>query len=204
MTATIETVMTIEIRRVTYDRLQERAVPFEDTPETVITKLLDQDGGSDGGNEPDGGLKANGSDGEEERANKVAGVDVVVDDPFDPPSLKHTKVLRAEVDGKELAKANWSLVRQAVLEIALGPRGYDLRQLKQVCAVNAVEGVKNDEGYTYYQDLGVSIQGQDAGHAWQATAAAARALGVAVRVWFHWKSKPEAAHPGKWGMLVIA
>ena len=94
------------------------------------------------------------------------------------------------MDGNELAKANWSLVRQAVVAIALGRGGYDLRRLLQVCPMNAVEGAKSDEGFSHYASLGVSIQGQDAVHAWQATAAAARALGVAVNVWFQWRAKP--------------
>lgn len=204
MTAIIEQSQTITIRRETYERLQERAVPFEDTtPDTVIAKLLDQTGDNAPETVPLVGPKSNGSSSLGETANTHPDVDIVVDDPLDPPSLKHTKVLRAEVDGRELAKANWSSVRQGVLEIALGQRGYDLRRLQQVCAVNAVAQVKNDEGYAYYDHLGVSIQGQDAGHAWQATAGAARALGVAVSVWFQWRSKPDAVHPGKRGLLTI-
>ena len=145
----------------------------------------------------------NGGGGAQERRGEGAEVDIAVDDPFDPPSLKHTKVLRAEVDGREMAKVNWTLVRQAVVSIALARGGYDLRRLLQICAMNAVEGVKNDEGYTHYGDLGMSIQGQDANHAWQAAAAAARVLGAPVKVWFQWRMKPDAAYPGKWGLLSI-
>ena len=129
-------------------------------------------------------------------------VDIVVEDPFAPPSLKHSKVLRAE-DGREVTKANWTVVRHAVVAIALDQASYTLRRLLEVCPMNAVDGIKNDEGYTHYQDLGVSIQGQDAHHAWQAAAATARALGVTVKVWFQWRSKADAAFPGKWGVLAV-
>ena len=81
--------------------------------------------------------------------------------------------------------------------------GYNLRRMLEVCPMNAVETRKNNEGYTYYEDLGVSIQGQDANHAWQATAALARALNVGVKVWFQWRTKPDAAQPGKWGLLTV-
>ena len=130
-------------------------------------------------------------------------VDVAIDDPFDPPSLKHAKVLRAEVDGREVAKANWTIMRQSVVAIALGQANNNLRRLLEVCPINAVDGIKKDEGYTYYENLGVSIQGQDANHAWQVAAAPARALGVSVKVWFQWRTKPDAAYPGKWSLLSI-
>ena len=130
-------------------------------------------------------------------------VDVDVADPFSPPSLKHTKVLCAEVDGRQVVKANWTTVRQAVVAIALDRDGYDLRRLLGVCPINAVGTPKNDEGYTYYQDLGLSIQGQNANNAWLATAAVARAINVRVKVWFQWRTKDDAEYPGKWGLLTI-
>ena len=72
-----------------------------------------------------------------------------------------------------MPKANWTAVRHAVVAMALDRGGYNLRHLLEVCPMNAVETRKNDEGYSYYEDLGLSIQGQDANHAWQATAAVA-------------------------------
>ena len=126
-----------------------------------------------------------------------------IDNPFDPPSLKHTKVLRAEVADRQTSKANWTTVRQSLVEIALRQRGYNLRQLLEICPVNAQEGAKADEGYTHYEDLGLSIQGQDANHAWQAAAALAQALRIPVKVWFQWRTKPDAKFPGKRSLLAI-
>lgn len=212
MAVNIKHVRKIEVSQETYDRLQQRAVPFEDTPESVIVKLLDESGSQ---GQPSTGRAGGVADGVDEVLTGTAlgksaqpfgagvKIDVAIDDPFNPPSLKHTKVLHAEVDGQEVVKANWTTVRQTVVAIALGRGGYNVRQLLEMCPMNAVETPKNDEGYTYYVDLGVSIQGQDANHAWQATAAVARALGLGVKVWFQWRTKPDAEYPGKWGLLTI-
>ena len=211
MAVNIKHMRKIEVSQETYDRLQQRAVPFEDTPESVIVKLLDESGaqghprtGRTGGD--DDGLQvvtaiALGNSAHHFGAG--AEIDVAVDDPFSPPSLKHAKVLRAEVDGQEVSKANWTTVRQAVVALALDRDGYNLRRLLEVCPMNAVGTPKSDGGYTYYVDLGVSIQGQDANHAWLATAAVARALGLCVKVWFQWRTKPDAEYPGKWGLLTV-
>ena len=176
MAANIKHLRKIDMSQETYDRLQQRAVPFEDTPESVIVKLLDEskvqerrsirreDGETDGALDMVTTTRSKSA----QRIGAGAEIDIVVDDPFSPPSLKHTKVLRAEV-----------------------------------YPMNAVEAPKNDDGYTYHVDLGVSIQGQDANHAWQATAAVARALGVCVRVWFQWRTKPDAEYPGQWGLLKV-
>lgn len=198
MTQSIHRPVTIEISQSTYDRLKELAVPFEDTPETVIVTLLDERRASGRHHQADN------SNGRSLAAqDKAPHPDIVVENPARPRSLKHTKVARAEVDGRELVKPNWTNIRQALVTKALTDCGYSLRQLLAVCPVNAVAGVKSDEGYTPYEDLGISIQGQDANHAWQAAAAVAMALGVSVEVRFQWRTKPDALHPGKWGVLAI-
>ena len=211
MAANIKHLRKIDMSQETYDRLQQRAVPFEDTPESVIVKLLDEskvqerrsirreDGETDGALDMVTTTRSKSA----QRIGAGAEIDIVVDDPFSPPSLKHTKVLRAEVDRREVDKANWTKVRQEVVATAFNKGGYNLRRLLKVYPMNAVEAPKNDDGYTYHVDLGVSIQGQDANHAWQATAAVARALGVCVRVWFQWRTKPDAEYPGQWGLLKV-
>ena len=197
---------TIDIRQETYDRLLQRTVTFEDLPDTVITRLLNET--ERGATEPLPPRRDQDVSGAKAGVPPLYGVDpaladINIDNAFDPPSLKHTKVLRAEVDGRQVAKANWSTVRQSLVKIALVQRGYDLRRLLEVCPINAEEGMKTDEGYTHYEDLDVSIQGQDANHTWQAAAALARALGLPVTVWFQWRTKPDAAHPGKRSLLAI-
>ena len=212
MAVNIKRVRKVEVSQETYDRLQQRAVPFEDTPESVIVKLLDESRVE--GHRGSGRVSSETDCGREVATAAQRGasaqpfgpgaeVDVAISDPFSPPSLKHTKVLCAEVDGQEVTKANWATVRHAVVAIALDRGGYNLRRLLEVCPMNAIAPPKYDEGYSYYQDLGLSIQGQDANHAWQATAAMARALGLRVKVRFQWRAKTDAEYPGKLGLLTI-
>ena len=222
----------IEVSGQTYKRLIQKMVRFEDTPDTVIARLLDESAyRATEPRSPESGPIANGAEGPaaphrktgktssivRTSANGVEGstaprpggegppVDFSFHDVFEPPSdlLKHTRVRRAEVDGREVAGANWTRVRQSVVTIALDQLGYDLHRLLEFCPMNAVVGVKTDEGYTHYPKLGVSIQGQDAKHAWQAAAAMARELGLSVQVWFQWRAKSDAKHPGKRGIVTI-
>ena len=194
--------VSIEISPETYSRLQQRAVPFKDSPDSVIARLLNESVRSMAEPRPQA-LDQSFGESSPQLSGNVAPADIAIDNPFNPPNLKHTKVLRAEVGGQQISKANWTTVRQSLVGIALRQQGYNLRQLLEVCPINAQEGVKADEGYTHYEDLGVSIQGQDSNHTWQAAAALARALGLPVKVWFQWRTKPDARHPGKRGLLAI-
>lgn len=200
-----EHAVTIQISKQTYDRLKRKADPFEDTPDSVIIRLLDED---DAGRNmrSDGVLDETGAD--PLTAGPTTGVgldvDIVVDNPQAPPSLKHAKVLRAVVNGREIARPNWTTVRQSVVAIGIAEEARDLRWLLSVCSLNAVPGVKNDEGYTHYPELGVSIQGQNALNAWGTTVSVARALGVPVKVWFQWRARADAEYPGKRGLLTVS
>ena len=195
-------VVSIEISPETYSRLQQRAIPLKDSPDTVIARLLNES--EHNAAEPFTQTLDQGLGGSLPQLNgNVAETDITIDNPFDPPSLKHTKVVRAEVGGRQIPNPKWTTVRQSLVEIALRQQGYDVRQLMEVCPINALEGMKTDVGFTHYEDLGVSIQGQDSNHAWQATAALARALRLPVTVWFRWRTKPDAKHPGKRGLLAI-
>lgn len=201
MTQPTKLSVTIEISQCTYDRLLKLVERFEDTPETVICRLLALGSSRQNGHETGATDRVDAAKAQHDEVDSEN--NVAIERPLHPPSLKHTKVLRAEVDGREVVKANWTNVRQAVVAIALTQSGYDLRQLLTVCPVNAVAHPKNDEGYTYYEHLGVSIQGQDANHAWQAAGSLAMALGVSIKIWFQWRAKRDAEHPGKRGLLTI-
>ena len=196
----------IEVSGQTYKRLIQKMVRFEDTPDTVIARLLDESvSRATEPRSPESGPIANGVEGptEPQPGGEDPAVDFSFHDIFEPPAdlLKHTTVRRAEVDGREIVGANWTRVRQSMVTIALDQRGYDLHRLLEFCPMNAVEEVKTDEGYTHYSELGVSIQGQDATRAWRAAAAVARELELSVKVWFQWQANPKAKHPGQQGII---
>ena len=62
-----------------------------------------------------------------------------------------------------------------------------------------VTGKKEDNGYNYVKEVGVSIQGPDANNAWKATYNVLQALKMPVEVIFVWQDNPKAATPGAIG-----
>ena len=194
----------IEISWDTYYRLNQVAGAFGVTLDTVIARLLRGNGGGGG---PTQGSGTGADDDHPVSPPDPDGVDfevdVTVDDPFNPPSLRHTTVYRAKVNGREVDTAKWTNVRQSLIEIALSEPAFGEPRLLRSRQMNAVKGAKSDKGYKYYPVLGISVQGQDANRAWQAAASLADALSVPVKVWFEWENRADAAYPGKRGLLTI-
>jgi len=124
-------------------------------------------------------------------------------DPRVLPNLTHTKVLDASVDGRPVAKANWNLLLDEILRLAM-KRGGSFERLQKLCPVNMVRGRKGDEGYDYLPDIDVSVQGQDANAACRAIVAAAQSLGVALDIGFIWRPKEGAAYPGERARLMLS
>lgn len=171
----------ITIEQTTFERLQRYAVPFVDTPDMVIVRALDALDGLSAG------------EAQEHRSGADAEQRI---DPRALPRLTHTKVLEAAIDGEPVAKPNWNLLLDQMLRRAKARVG-SFEKLRQVCPVNMVEGRKEDEGYGYLSDIGVSVQGQDANGACRATVLAAQALNIGLEIGFMWRLKEAAAFPGE-------
>lgn len=169
-----------------FERLQNHAKPFVDTPASVIEKLLDfyEAGQRRAPRAP--------------RSAPPEGPAAKRYDPGDPPDLTHTKVIAAEFDGIEAS--NWNeLVDTAHRHAMKRLKTYDA--LRAATMSNIVRGKKTDSGFHYLSDIDVSVQGIDADLAWRNADHLARKLAVPVRVEFEWRDKPQAAHPGKRGLL---
>ena len=80
----------------------------------------------------------------------------------------------------------------------------DFQQLQRICPVNMVEGRKEDEGYGFLAEAGISVQGQAANTACRSLIAIAHSLQVPVEITFLWRTKEGAAHPGDRARLVIS
>lgn len=178
----------ITIEESTFERLQRHAKPFVDTPDTVIVRALDALERLDQSEmtEPEGGAQA------ERRIN-----------PRALPSLTHTKILDAAIDGEPVSKPNWNLLLDEMLRRAKARVG-NYEKLRQICPVNIVKGKKEDEGYSHLPDIGVSVQGQDANGACRAVVMAAQALGIGLDIGFMWRLKEAAAFPGERARIRIA
>lgn len=177
----------ITIQESTYERLQQHARPFIDTPETVIIRALDALD-KIGSRPPQSGGRTQDS---ERRIDYRA-----------LPSLTHTKILDASIDGHPLVKANWNLLLDAMVRRAMKRTG-SFEKLQRLCQVNMVRGRKEDEGYGYLADIDVSVQGQDANAACRAVITIAKGLGIPLDIGFMWRPKEGAAYPGEIARLTI-
>lgn len=176
----------IPISQSTYERLQRHAEPFKDTEDAVVNRALDALENRKlppaSGNGPDTSARAI--------------------DPRNLPSLKHTKVLAASVNGENLITPNWNMIMETLVIRAMSELG-DFDELRRHCPVNMVRGCKQDEGYHHLAEIDVSVQRRSANDIGRALAVGAPSLGIKVEVTFVWRAKEGAAHPGEMGRLVL-
>jgi hypothetical protein len=183
----------VEVSDSTYQTLQSLAEPFVDkSPEDVIIKLIHHYKGAATTVAPKATSEQSAP---RESGPREYGQGVL-------PNLLFSKVLSAELNGTELPKANWNrLLDETILEAAAKLK--DVKKLKEILVVNAVEGRKEDQGYRYLKAAGVSVQGQDASGAWKGASHIIKAMGFAARVVFEWYDNPKAANPGKTGKFTL-
>jgi hypothetical protein len=179
----------INVSNTVFDQLKELAEPFVDTPETVISRLIDHYHKSKGENKPS---KYKG-------ANNNHSMHYPIDAP---PNLKFTRVTEITLDGEKLSKQllYWNAFLYEVVRRAA--QKLPPNKLRQAIAINYADGEKSDNGYRYIPEAGVSIQGQDANYAWKATAQLVKATGLNVHLVFQWEDKDQAARPGQTGHIV--
>jgi hypothetical protein len=178
----------------TFARLQTHAVPLVDNIESVINRLVDYYEAKSGAPAP---AAASEGEGAHEQAREFA--------PTTPPNLTHTKVLSVELCGKRLdhSQTNWnSLLVATIREAKLRTKSAD--ELKQLVMVNFVNAEKNEDGYRFVSDIGISVQQQDANAAWRAACHIAQQLRIPLLVTFAWRQKEGAAFPGLIGHLSVS
>ena len=181
----------IEISSQTFARLQKHAVPLIDNIESVINRFIDHYEGQTG-------TPVSTVPGSDQQPNIRQFISV------SPPDLTHTKILAIEFKGKpfEQGRMNWgSLLLAAIREAKSIAKS--VSEFKRLVLVNFVEREKKDDGYKFYSDIGLSIQGQDSNYAWKGVYHIAQTLGLQVQVTFAWREKDGAAFPGIIGQFSI-
>jgi hypothetical protein len=162
----------------TIDRLKAHAEPLIDTADSVVNKAIDALEALSGKSvSPDHGLRS---------VNPAA-----------PPNLSYTTVHSVVLDGKSFAPAEcyWNHLMLAAIREAKKKLG-SKEKVKNLVLCNNVLGKKEDNGYKYLEDVGISVQGQDANGAWKTTYHVLEAIKVPVEVVFSWQDNPKAASPG--------
>ena len=175
----------IAISNSTFERLQRHARPLLDTPDTVVNRALDA-------------LEKN-SELVSKRDSPLQHHQI---DPRKLPDLKHTKVLDATLNGEQIVRPNWNRLVEQVLRRAR-EQFPDFDDLRKVCLVNMVRGRKEDEGYRYFSEMDISIQGLSANNACAALVNSVPSLDVQLDFTFRWRSKEGAAFPGEVAHLTL-
>lgn len=184
--------MIIEIRDETNVRLQKLAIPLTDTHETVVSRLLDHWAASHG----------------EQRKNPAPGkpINTLADatkefSAANPPDLGFTSCQQIVVDDVQLPRSEtyWNSMMVAVIR-RVHAKGHDAQSIRSMLAIaNAEVGKKEDSGYKFLPDVGISIQGQDSNAAFRQTYQLAVFNGVKVSVFFKWQNNGKAAYPNELG-----
>jgi hypothetical protein len=168
----------------TIERMKAHAEPLVDTFDTVVNRALDA------------------LDAQKAQSGGAAKGERILN-PASPPNLAYTTVKSVVVNGQVLpaSETYWNALLVAVIRES--PKHLTKEQMRKVIICNFVAGKKEDNGYKYLEDVGLSIQGQDANNAWKATYRILQALKVPVEVTFVWQDSPKAVAPGISGKFVV-
>jgi hypothetical protein len=176
----------IEIAADTFEMMQADAQPLVDTADTIIKRW---------------GMFYR--EHKEPEPTRAPGFKVAITYPGHvAPSLRHTKVVSAEIDGMKLPKGTlyWNALLDHMIVRACD-RIKSAEQLRRLILVNHVQGRKEDTGYHYIEKANVSVQGQDSDAAWKAVYHIGKYLDLTGEVMFVWAHKEGAARPGEMGIL---
>lgn len=167
----------------TISRLKSHAEPLVDTYDTVINRALDALDAVSGYDGVDVGIRSY--------------------NPAIPPNLAYTTVKSVIFNGKRFpaAESYWNLVLLAAVREAA--KKLPTKAVKDLIIVNSVLGKKEDNGYKFLEDVGVSVQGQDANGAWKGIYHIVKELKIPIEVTFIWQDNPKAASPGGLGMFLV-
>ena len=165
----------------TVERMKLYAEPLVDTLDTVILKGLDAIDL----------IKAG-----ENKTERVL-------NPAAPPNLAFTTVKSIVFNGKRFpaGEVYWNTLLLAVVREA--GKLMDSAKLDQLIKCNHMVGKKEDNGYKYIGEVNMSVQGQDANHAWSTIYAILLAIKMPTEVNFVWQDNPKAAMPSAPGKLVV-
>ena len=172
----------INVSNETFERFKNLATPFEDTPESLLIKLMN---------------KFEGNQFQEHHSENPKNKEIISLSPNDLSKLRHTKLLAAKFGDIKPNKCYWNSIAQLALTKVLDKTGGDVYELQRVSGANVTPGRKIDEGYTFIASHNFSCQGVNAINAAGIVIRCAEFLECDVYLEFAWHIKDEAHKPGK-------
>jgi hypothetical protein len=165
-----------------YRRLQKFAQPFEDTPASVIERVLTYYEAH----------HISASSVSPTSSNLSVGLRSGAATPPLAPDLTHTFVVHAHVGPVEVS--NWNQLKNETFAQALPKIGF--HGLQKVVGNRVTEGSKRAKGWVYRADVGISAQDTDANVSLRLAKEVAAAAQLEIGGEFEWKKVRGALKPG--------
>lgn len=177
----------IDISDSDYKYLQSLAVPFEDTPATILSKVLEKY------KEMNSAL---------EEGTPQTSMSVHENSIFSMknlPNVSFTKIRSAYISDKRCKALYWNDILEEMIEKAL--RVNDFESVRRKLSLQMKDGKFTENGYRFIESFGISFQGVDAQRACKNISEIAAHLGLTVEITLLWDDKPKAQFPGEEGTL---
>lgn len=171
-----------------YIRLQAIAKPFEDTPSSVIDRLLDLHEDAEAAR-PEA-LKVDvypKPAASESKATSSLESDRVRD-------VTHARVVAGSFADK--TAQTWNDLIHVAHRVAFA-RLKDLDKVQSMSKSNILRGHFRSSGFHHLKDLNISIQNVSANDAWRRALHMAKSLDVPIQLEVEWERKNGAAYPGQ-------
>jgi len=171
----------VNLERSTIERMKAHAEPLVDTYDTIINRALDA------------------LDAKKEQASSRG-----VLNPASPPNLAYATLKSVVLNGKQFppAETHWNTLMVAAVHEA--KKHLPTQEVSNLVLCAHVVGKKEDNGYKYLRDVGISVQGQDANSAWKTTYNILKAIKVPVEVALVWQDNPKTVAGRTTGKLIVA
>jgi hypothetical protein len=118
-------------------------------------------------------------------------------DPKRPPSLLHTRVHGEFAD---MPFSTWNEMLR-IAHVQSFKKVGSFEELRRITRAQIRKGSYSGEGFKPIDEIGISVQGVDADHAWEYAMRLAIHLKVSIKAEVEWRNKEEAAFPGESGVL---
>lgn len=158
----------------------------------VITQVRRGPGETGASRASSGPRKAPRKGGKIGRERNAAGELIV--DPRSLPRLTFARVRDAKIDGRKVARASWNRL-VALLIIRALHKNVPFEEVCRLGASRVVRRRKEDQGFVFYPEGGISVQGREADIAGRAAVALAERLRADLDVGFQWLPNKEALRP---------
>jgi len=187
---------TAEISDLTNSRLQAIAIPLTDTHDSVIARLLDHWDNTKA-DQPKV-VKPGDPIGTHDDGRTM------IFDPATPPQLNFTTPSQAIINGKKLSKGEtyWNTMMNIMIREVYAT-GHNGQAIHDMLFINACVGKKEDNGYKFLEDVGISVQGQDSNAAFRQTYQLAALNAVGFEINFRWQDNEKAAYPNREAVMSL-